>query len=438
MRFLKYLPRFKKAYAEMIALEKREGWSRTEIETYQLDRINALWRHATSSVPFYQKLKERLCLSQQFSSLEEFKCSVQPLPSATIKAHPRLFFSNDPEKGSWHRTGGSTGIPADAYWGHASHLQMLRAKYRWFSMWGIDIFDPTVFLWGHGASFDPGLAGHYARIRQPIEDTLRNRMRLSAYHLGKKDLQLYLRKIQSFRPLCLYGYSNATYLLALEAKTTEFQCESLRLSVLTAEPAYKRIVVAVESAFGAPAVSEYGSIETGFIAGEWVDRTLRVREDLAFVETISREDGRYDIAITVLTNPSFPLIRYLIEDVTDSPIQAPDTGFSILKNIAGRQNDVLVTRSGRLLHPTLIEEIFEHTHNVRRYQVVQKKDSSVIVQIEKLTPTAHLDETGLVTKLTSLMEGLPLQVNVVRKIPPLTSGKHRWIMSEMETAGRTA
>jgi hypothetical protein len=57
---------------------------------------------------------------------------------------------------------------------------VLRAKYRFQAMWGVDVFDRTAFLWGHSASLKPGLAGRVARAQQPVEDRLRNRLRLSA------------------------------------------------------------------------------------------------------------------------------------------------------------------------------------------------------------------------------------------------------------------
>ena len=53
------------------------------------------------------------------------------------------------------------------------------------------------------------------------------------------------------------------------------------------------------------------------------------------VETLPRDDARFDIVLTVLANPSFPLIRYSIGDITDAPLEIPARGRAILKNIAG-------------------------------------------------------------------------------------------------------
>ena len=65
------------------------------------------------------------------------------------------------------------------------------------------------------------------------------------------------------------------------------------------------------------------------------------------METVPREDGRFDLVVTVLGNASFPLLRYAIGDVTDEPLGMPSTGFAILSNVAGRHDDLVISRTGR-------------------------------------------------------------------------------------------
>src|SRR5262249_49488255 len=156
------------------------------------------------------------------------------------------FLSRCHGRGSWRCTGGSTGAPMPTYWPKIAHLENLWAKYRMEASWGLDIFDRKVFLWGHSASFAPGLPWHVARLRQPWEDRLRNRLRLSAYRLGAQDLDGYLQRIQAFQPASLYGYSTALYLLAQRAAATAFPCPSLRLAILTSEPAFPHLVATIK------------------------------------------------------------------------------------------------------------------------------------------------------------------------------------------------
>ena len=176
-------------------MAERETWPRSAIEAFQLDRLNAVWQHAAVHVPYYRGLRAAAGLPLRFASLPEFGSSVPVLYKSEVQKKPQSFFSEQPQRGEWKRTGGSTGNPMSVYWASAAYLEMLRAKYRFHAMWGVDIFDRTAFLWGHSASFAPGLPGWLARLRQPLEDRLRSRIRLSAYRLGKNDLDTYLQRI---------------------------------------------------------------------------------------------------------------------------------------------------------------------------------------------------------------------------------------------------
>ncbi len=66
MTLLRLLPRFRKAYREMNVLAARERWSRGEVEAWQLERLNAVWKHAVAHVPHYRQLIARLNLPPRF------------------------------------------------------------------------------------------------------------------------------------------------------------------------------------------------------------------------------------------------------------------------------------------------------------------------------------------------------------------------------------
>ena len=354
------------------------------------------------------------------------------LEKQAVRDAPLEFLSNDPERGFWTRTGGSTGTPMKCYWGREAHQEMLRTKYRFYDAWGVDFFDRTVFIWGHSASFAPGWVGRVARYRQPLEDRLRNRLRLSAYRLDPQNLSRYLQQIADFRPAIVYGYSSALQLLAAEAEATGFQCDSLRLFTLTGEPAVGPCVSDIQRAFGRPAAIEYGSIECGAIANEWPDRTLRVREDVVMLETSPRADGRFDILITVLNNPSFPLFRYAIGDVVDAPLATPGEGFAILGQVSGRNNDYIHTPSGGRIHSSRFDAFFKYeTQAIRRFRLHQLRDGSIQVAVELHPDAPPLDLVSLATKLRGLVEGVRVTVEVVDELPHTSAGKHRQVTSDI-------
>jgi phenylacetate-CoA ligase len=373
MKMLRHLPRFQKAYRALDELAAREQWSRSQIETFQLERLNALWQEATEHVPYYCKLRSDHKLPKTFRSLTEFQDRVPILPKAVVRSDPQAFQSNRIQHGRWHRTGGSTGTPMSFFWGDEAHQEVLRTRYRLYAMWGVDPLDRTAFLWGHEHVFSQNAHGYCARAQQQLTDRLRGRLRLSAYQLGERDVQEHLDRLRTFRPRMLYGFSRAIHVLALAAKQSGWHCDALQLVTMTSEVATPSMAATIEQAFGAPAIREYGASECHLIAGDWPDRTLRVREDVALLETSPRDDQRFDLILTPLGNTSFPLIRYRIGDVTDHALELREKGFAILRNIAGRNDDLLVTRSGRIIHPALIDAIFEEAVDpIRRYRVHQQ------------------------------------------------------------------
>src|SRR5205823_3806112 len=136
-------------------LAQRESWPRSEIEVFQLERLNAVWGRAVAHVPYYRSLAAQARLPARSESLAEFRSVVPVLPRSAVQAGPANFLSERAEPGRWVWTSGSTGSPLSAYWGHEAHQEMLQARYRFHASWGVDIFDRAAFLWGHSAAFKP-------------------------------------------------------------------------------------------------------------------------------------------------------------------------------------------------------------------------------------------------------------------------------------------
>ena len=433
MSLLRHLPRFKAARRAFAELDERESWSREQIAAFQLERLNQLWSSATEHVPYYREIAQTEGLPRKFSSLSHFQSTCPILNKDLVRTRQRDFLSDRAMKGTWYHSGGSTGVPTSYFRSHEAHREILRGRYQGHAKWDVGLFDKWAFLWGHAASFSPGLAGKIERLKRPWADWLRNRLRISAYDLSSEALRENLRLIANFRPAAIYAYSTAALLLAKEAKAIGFQCPSLKMIVLTAEPVFPHIVQACEEAFGVPTLAEYGSAETGALAFEWPDRTLRVRDDIFFVETPEREDGRFDIVITVLNSHAFPLIRYAIGDVSNTPIQRPDVGFAYLGNIAGRHQDLIYDRSGGAIFAGWFEDVLEHDDAVRRYQVHQSATGQLTVSLELTSPQVSLDQDRI-KEMFSNRTGFDTEIRVLDRLPLSRAGKHRWITSDLAAA----
>jgi phenylacetate-CoA ligase len=431
MNLLRFVPRFRQAARDFQTLDAREAWSRGDIEAFQLDRLNDIWSHALRFVPYYSCLAIEHQLPPRFASIAEYQQTMPILDRDMVREQPERLISPRCRPGSWRATSGSTGIPTRVFWSDEAHRQVLRAKYHFYAKWGIGVFDRMAFLWGHLSPPGTGLMSGINRIANHGKNWVRNRIHLSAHDMGRDRLHSYLHQIAAFRPTAIYAFSGAAHLLALEAEALNWHCPSLRAVFLAGEPAYPHIVRTVERVFQVPAVVEYGSCECGLLAGQFPDGTLRVREDLSVVETVPRDDGRFDIVVSVLTNPCFPLLRYALGDATEVPLQKPARGFAVLDSISGRNNDVIVTGSGRRLHPGRLAAVFENNRAIRRFRLHQDAQGATAVAVELNDSGGPQIAEELRRRLGQLVEGFPVEVSVVPSMPASTTGKHRYISSDL-------
>jgi phenylacetate-CoA ligase len=443
MPIARYLPRFREAARDIGILEQRESWSRQQIEELQLDRLNRLWAHASVHVPYYAKLTSELKLPERFAALEEFSRSVPVLPKPMVRDGKAQLLSAQRRPGLWKYTSGTTGRPNSIYWSREAHQEALRAKYRFHAQWGVDIFDRIVWLWGPGVSQKPGFKGWWSRFRQPHLDRMRNRLRLLATTLDKDHVRQYLVKIQDFEPSMIYGFSRALHLLALQAEGAGFRCPSLKVIVASSECIFPHMIERITRTLGAPVAREYGSQECGMIAMDDRDQQLRVREDQLMVETLPRADGQYDLIVTPLNNPSFPLLRYAIGDITDSPLLKPQRGMAVLSSVGGREHDLLRTPNGEYLHWVQLENMVAKTSEsvVRRFTMDQRADGSVEVEVELDDPSRAGEIApklaALKELLTQRLGGYDVNVRTVDCVRQTETGKHRVITSALCDLGKS-
>lgn len=426
---LSLVPRFRVADRSLRELAEHEGWDRSRIDAYHLTRLQALWDHARKFVPYYRDLAAERGIPENFGSVEDFQKWVPPLEKATVRESPESLLAERRGGGYWLRTSGSTGVFTRVYWEKNAHLEKLRCKYRCEQAWGVGIFDRKAMLWGDVGSGAIGWRDRLEQWTRPWADRMRGRLRLSAYRLCDQDLEAHLQALESHQSISLYGYSSAVTLLARRAAKVGWSSSHLKLVVLTGEPADESMIRECQLGFQCGVAVEYGSVECGLIGYRFPDGQMTVREDLVMVETDPRSDGRFDLLVTVLNNPSFPLFRYRIGDTTDMPLARPDVGFARLLGLAGRANDLLYSRCGTVVHSMAIKHTLESHPAVRRFRATQEMDGRLIVELEtdENDAEAFAEEKQ---RLAEWLDGFPVHIVLTPQLPPSQSGKLRWIQSK--------
>ncbi|MEM1445205.1 MAG: hypothetical protein AAGF84_04065 [Planctomycetota bacterium] len=355
------------------------------------------------------------------------------LTSNELRQSPEIFLSESKRPGTWQRTSGSTGVPIRVFHDFGAHQLALQAKYRFHQVWGLNLFDRMAWLWSSDVVRNPGWSQCWAGYQQAWCDYMRQRIRLPASNLSRPDLRDHLRRISAFRPRGLYCFSRAGHLLAREAIDRGFRCDSLKVCIISGESASEQMIDEIGRAFRVPVVMEYGCVEFGYVAGEWPDGTLRVREDVVLVETVARADGRYDIVLSTLHDTSFPLLRYKIGDVADAPLSEPTTGFAVLPKVSGRDDDQVIARDNRVIGSTSIDALFEgeYFEAVRRYRVHQDASGELWVEVEPSNPSRLPNEFTIRSRLEQVLGGFTVHVKFADSVNQTEAGKHRVVTSDL-------
>ena len=425
------MPRFKLAKERMRRIEEWRAKPKDEIQAGQLALINLVWTQARVSSPYYRRLAEEQHLPESFASLNEYVRLLPILERETVRNHPEELLCAIKAPGFWSQTGGSTGMPTPIYKDRVAHGWALATQYFHRQRLGVGIFSPVGMLWGHSVSFAPGFMGWLKRIALPLEDWLRNRLRLSAYDLSSSSLEKYIERLNRFRPHLLYGYASAIYLTAEALERKGRPWPELKAVVTTSEVLPKVLHHKIRMAFGMAPCEEYGAVECGIMATSMPGGKLEVEEHNVFLETIPNDQGSYDILVTSLWNRSMPLLRYRIGDCCVTPIQDEPLGNRGLGGVMGRANDNLVGGDGRVVHSEAVSHILKYyDQSVRRFTAVQAVDGRVTVQVEaisgRLVPVADLEQRF------SVLLSRPVMVELYDHLPSFSaSGKHRWIVSHM-------
>jgi phenylacetate-CoA ligase len=333
-------------------------------------------------------------------------------------------------------TGGSTGIPVsvlvDAERNSFVDAARLRA-HRWF---GADMGCREIVLWG-----SPIELTRQDRIRV-IRDRLLNSRLLSAFNLGDEKLGEYAEFLSDYRPVKIYGYATALYLLARYfQKTNRKPPESLKVIFATAEPLFDFQRQAIGQAFKADVVVEYGARDAGLMGTECPKGGLHIPAEGMLIE-VDRpgHDGLGEIVVTNLFAKAMPLIRYRTGDIGEmAKGSCPcGRGLPMLKRVEGRQTDFIVTSDKRVIHALAVIYILRDCPQIAKFQVIQETVTDLTVRIVprcKISP--EVQEKIVKDLQKALGRAMQIDLVVVGDIPVAPSGKFRYVISNVTQPSET-
>jgi phenylacetate-CoA ligase len=342
-----------------------DGWSRERLSEWQREREVAAIEAARRS-PFWS---DRVAGATELAAIE-------PLDRSSLRDGTGRIRVPDARPTISYRTSGSSGEPVEVEHGAEQIGFAAAARLRQLSWFGLPPRHlPTANVWAAAGASDPVIR----RVnREPAE------FHLNHWELDEDSVAEVAGRLLDAGGVRLIGGSTSMLAhwaeLWLEQGLDDLDV-GIDLAIVGAEMTYEEQRRLIARAFRCRVAEMYGSWEAQMIACECPSGSLHVNEEVVRLE-ILRPDGSAaapgeygDVAVTLLHNPEFPLLRYLVGDVAAWAPGACACGrpHTALDLDLGRSEDMISCGDGRRLHPRVIRSTYERElgPRLRAFHTVQ-------------------------------------------------------------------
>lgn len=412
-------------------LQKSQWWSREKLEEYQLQQLRKLLHCAYENVPYYYKiLKEQNLRPGDIHNIEDFS-KIPCLDKNTFKSHFNELLSRNIKTRNLPltHTSGTTGKPLQFYQSYSENEKEWAFISHQWSRVGYKPGDPRVEL--RGAIINRKIPVSY----NPLSKVLRLSPRIES----KDVAQLYLDKMKSVGAMFLHGYPSAIATLAsLVRRNSLIVPFQLKAIFFASEAIYDWEREIVEEVFNCPVFSHYGLAEHVVLAAECEESHYYHCVPQYGITEIDPET--HEIIATGFFNYLNPFIRYRTTDIASSPVfsRCEHCGrnyFPIFERVEGRIEDFIITKDGIIISPAIITHPFKDLKTIKNTQIIQTAVDHIVMRVSTFEGASDKSEKELRQLCADLKEVLgtemQIEVEVVDKIEMASSGKFKWIKSEV-------
>jgi len=439
--YWKYIKRYK--VLDYYKKLKEYQWNTIE-ENREIQRkkLYRLIKYANQNIPYYRGvIKEhniRFSEDTIFNDIKKFPLLTRDIIRNNFdklyKFRDNTYYLNT--------SGGSTGEPAVFYQDRDYFVWNTAVKV-FFDEWaGRKIGEPMVKLWASTRDISKVGQGFKRYLRQQLSGVTT----LSAYRMSERDIYKYVQIINNIKPCLILAYTSSIDELARSIQKQHLSIYSPRAIMTSAGVLFPEVRARIEDIFQASVFNRYGSREVGDIACNCKkNQELHVIPTIHYIEILDKQGKEVktgesgEIAVTILTNYTMPLIRYKIGDrgIFSEMECSCGRGFPLLKKVEGRIRSMLRNKQGNVIDGGVFIRLFFFRDNIKQYQVIQEslehitinlvlKDKSQIKVIEK--------DFRQISKAIKLFMGSEtiIKYNLVDVIDSSPSGKYRYIFSKVK------
>ena len=428
---------------DLIELEKSQWLPLAEVQKINFNRLCVLLEHCQRNVPFYRDAMKASGFDlKNFRSLDDLRS----LPLVTKSDLRRNYeqFRAEGNQGVYDvwSSSGSTGEPfsfiRDRRSIKANTFAALARGRRW---WGMEYGLPEGMIWSGLSDLTGTVGGRFAALRRRISWSLKNVTLVDVYLLNDEAIQGAYQAFERSRPKGLRAIASGLlrFCDGIEKLGLDGRKLGIEIAIYTGEGLSNPQRQRIETILGCKTVSEYGCTELGIIAFECPEGGLHISHENLIVEYLvngrpAQEGERGELVITNLNDRIYPLLRYKTGDIAVPTDRTCPCGRSLplMKEMQGREHDFIQTPQGKTIHGLFFTHLFDQLQQVRQFRVIQKQldqlSFEIVIAGEEKNRICSLVQTMAQDKLD---EPMKVSVLAVDSIPVSSSGKTRWIISEV-------
>ena len=418
-------------------LESAEEWTLDRISAHELAEIQRMTQYAYDATPGYRKaFVDAGVAPSQINSLDDFR-SIPFLTKETIRDDLESY-SVDVAGRFYITTGGSTGVPTGMYRDPLSFARELASKAHQYHRIGWREGDRQIVF--RGLQIDtPGHVEFAADF---------NELRCSTYEFGTEQMEVYRERAFEYEPDWIRCYPSSGYVFARYLKDAGKDFPPVKGILCSSEQLYPFQKDLFRDVFGDQAriFAHYGHYEMAALAGfcEYTD-DYHVLPQYGFVELVDQNGDHVtrpgevgEIVATSFIMHATPFIRYRTEDLAVFKgwgCEACGRPYQIWERIEGRLQELIRTRSGRLVSTSMLNMHDDTYDRMKQFQFHQSSSGTVTFRyVPRDGLNGTVDDSVRERLLAKLGNDVDLVMERVTEIPLTKRGKHRLLIQELDLA----
>lgn len=361
-------------------VRRSQFFSKKDIEKYQFQKLKRLLVDSQNSVPYYNTLFSRI----NFDPNKDFNClqdlNKLPILSKSIVHSNRVQFTNFNyvSKSLKFKTSGSSGVPLEVFVHPNQWIMEQAVIWRHWKWGGYNFRDPLAMV----RSYVPDNLNKLWKT-----NCINNFTYYSPFHLSDKNISNYLKSMIKKNIIILRGYPSSLLIISDYIFRTNCSIPKIKL-ILTASEVLNDIDrEKIETVFNAKIFNHYGLAEQVVMMGDCEKHEgLHNYDEYGYLELLETDVPSIKrIVGTNLHNLTTPLIRYDTGDlaIVEKVICSCGRESILVKNIIGRNDSNIITKSGQKIPTVNFYTLFENFNEILKWQMVQK--SLFLIEIILLT-----------------------------------------------------